>query len=164
MRHATNASVGHRVRLLCHWIVESHFQHAIVKVRQSGPNGRAWNATKARWKSTKWKMCLTRAREGLRITRPGRGHIMPPAISAPRWARNTKLRGYVSPHKNSFWCKFRDLGSTFSRLNDVINATFSPFLVKRGGHRFRWPSTQTKTDSFNPKKKQRKHNELGYLQ
>ena len=33
----------------------------------------------------------TSPREGLRITRPGGGHILPPAISAPRNARNTKL-------------------------------------------------------------------------
>ena len=35
---------------------------------------------------------------------------MPPGISAPRRARNTKLGGGgVGKHKNSFWCKLRDL-------------------------------------------------------
>ena len=38
--------------------------------------------------------------EGLRIMRPGGVHILPPAISAPRNARNTKLGGWVGPHKN----------------------------------------------------------------
>ena len=47
--------------------------------------------------------------------------------------------------------------------NDVINAKRSLFFVKRAELRFSWPSTQTKTDSFNPKK-QRMHNEVGYLE
>ena len=33
------------------------------------------------------------------------------------------------PYKNSFWCKFRDLGSTFSMSNDVSNAKFLPFWL-----------------------------------
>ena len=89
---------------------------------------------------------------------------MPPAILAPRRARNTKLERWVGPHKDSFWCKFRDLGSTFSRSNDVINAKLSPFLVKRAEHRFSWPSTQTKTDSFNQQKAEEARNEIGYLE
>ena len=35
----------------------------------------------------------TSPEEGLRITRPGGGNILPPAISAPGNARNTKLGG-----------------------------------------------------------------------
>ena len=90
----------------------------------------------------------------LRITRPGGGgaYNASPAISASRRARNTNLGGWVGPHKNSFWCKFRDIGSTFSGSNDVINAKFSSFMVQRVGHHFSWPGTQTKTDSFNPQK------------
>ena len=86
----------------------------------------------------------TRAEEGLRITRP--------AISAPRKAGNAELRGLVGPHKNSFWCKFRDLRLTFSRSHDVIIAKFSQFLVQRAEHHFSWPGTQSKADSFNPQK------------
>ena len=87
--------------------------------------------------------------EGLRITRPGEGGIFcPPAISVPRNARNTKLEGWVGPHKNSFWCKFGDPRSTSSRSNDVINAKFSHFLVKRAALCFSRSCTQTKTDSF----------------
>ena len=79
-------------------------------------------------------------------------------MPAPRYlgsqkARNTKLGGVGgSSHENSFWCKFRDLGSTFSRSNDVINANFSPFLVKRAELCFSWPGIQSKTDSFNSQK------------
>ena len=38
-----------------------------------------------------------------------------------------------------------------------------PFLVKSAGQRFSWPSTQTKTDSFNPQKAE-ETNEMGYLE
>ena len=34
---------------------------------------------------------------------------------------------------------------------------FRHFLVKRAGHRFCWPSTQTKTDSFNPQNAEDTH-------
>ena len=72
----------------------------------------------------------------------------PPAISAPRSARNTKLGGWVGPHKNSLWCKFGDPRSTFSRSNDVINAKFSHFLVKRAALCLSRSRAQTNTDSF----------------
>ena len=102
--------------------------------------------------------------EGLRITRPGGGgaYSAPPAISAPRNARNTKLRGWVGPHKNSLWCKFGDPRSTSSRSNDVINAKFSHFLVKRPALCFSRSRAQTKTDSFVCKKRKMR-NKLGYL-
>ena len=94
--------------------------------------------------------------EGLRITRPGGGgaYSAPPAISAPRNARNTKLGGWVGPHKNSLWCKFGDPRSTSSRSNDVINAKFSHFLVKRAALCFSRSRAQTKTDSFDLQKRE----------
>ena len=70
---------------------------------------------------------LTRALEGLGVTRPGEGAYIVPCYLV------------------------RDLGSTFSRSNNVINAKFSPFFVKRAGHCCSWPSTQT-IDTFNPQK------------
>ena len=102
--------------------------------------------------------------EGLRITRPGGGgtYSAPPAISAPRNARNTKLGG-VGPHKNSLWCKFGDPRSTSSRSNDVINAKFSHFLFKRAGLCFSRSRAQTNTDSFNLQKGKMR-NESGYLE
>ena len=95
--------------------------------------------------------------EGLRITRPGGGVFCPQAISAPRNAGNTKLRGWIGPHKNSLWCKFGDPRPTSSRSNDVINAKFSHFLVKRAALSlcFSRSRAQTKTDSFNLQKKGR---------
>ena len=72
---------------------------------------------------------------------------MPPAISAIRRARNNTLGEWVGPHKNSFWCKFSDLGSTFSMSNDVINAKLSHFLVKRVALCFSRSHAQTKTVS-----------------
>ena len=93
--------------------------------------------------------------EGLRNTRPGGGgHILPPAISAPRNARNTKLGGWVGPYKKSLWCKFGDPRSASSRSNDVINAKFSHFLVKRAALCFSRSRAQTKTDSFKLQKKE----------
>ena len=93
--------------------------------------------------------------EGLRITRPWGGQILPPGISAPRKARNTKLGGRVGPHKNLLWWKFSDPRSTSSRLNDVINAKFLHFLIKRAALCFRRFRAQTKTDSFDLKKSER---------
>ena len=84
--------------------------------------------------------------EGPRITRPGGGHNLSPAISAPRKARSTKLGRWVGPHKNSLWCKFSDPRSTSSRSNYVINAKFSHFLVKRAALCFSRPRAQTKTE------------------
>ena len=63
---------------------------------------------------------------------PWRGaYSAPPAISAPRNARNTNLRGWVGPSKTSLWCKFGDPRSTSLTSNDVINAKCLHFLVKR---------------------------------
>ena len=56
--------------------------------------------------------------------------MMPPAILAQRGARSTELQGWIGLHKKSFWCKFHDLGSVFSRSNDVTNAKVSSFFVK----------------------------------
>ena len=101
--------------------------------------------------------------EGLRITRPGGGHILPPCYLGSRNARNTKLGWWVGPHKNFLWCKFADPRSTSSRSNDAINAKFSYFWVKRAALCFSRSRAQTKTDSFDPQKGKMR-NELGYLE
>ena len=55
------------------------------------------------------------------------------AYNAPLLSRLPEELETPNLYKNSFWCKFRDLESTFLRSNDAINAKFSPFLVKRAG-------------------------------
>ena len=105
----------------------------------------------------------TRAGEGLRVTRPRRGHIMPAAIAVPIKTRNTKLGGWVCQQNNSFWCKFCDLGSTCSRSNDVINAKFSPFWLNEEDITLAGLAPKLR-QLASIRKKQRKRNEMGYLE
>ena len=94
-----------------------------------------------------WRVWELRAPEG-------RAYFAPPPLSQlPEELETQNLE--AGSHHNFFWWKFRDLRSTFSRSNDVINVKFSTFLVKRAGLRFSWSGsdgTQTKTDIFNPQK------------
>ena len=73
----------------------------------------------------------TSSGEGLRITRPGGGAYSDPLLSRLPETLETRNLGGVSPHNNSLWCKFGEPSSSSSRSNDVINAKFSDFLVKR---------------------------------
>ena len=79
---------------------------------------------------------------------------MPPAISAPRGARSTQFGELLGEAhiRTLSSANFMTLDQHFQGQMTSSLHNFAIFLVKRARHRFSWPSTQTKTDSFNPQK------------
>ena len=81
------------------------------------------------------------------------GIFCPLLYRLPETLETRNFGGWVDLRKNYLWCKFCDPRSTSSRSNDVNNAKFSHFLVKRAALCFIRSRAQTKTDSFNLQKK-----------
>ena len=94
---------------------------------------------------------------------PWRGKTPPPAISAPRRARNTKPGMWLGWHNQCFWYKFGALGSRLSMSNNVIYAKLSPFRSNMQGFTLVGLAHKLRQIAAIRKKKQRKHNQMGYL-
>ena len=87
--------------------------------------------------------------------------LPPPAISASKWARNTKFGRWVDLHKSGSWCKFSDSRSIFRGSNDVIIINFSQFSANRAELQLNASGTQTITDRNDLQK--RKDAQWNYL-
>ena len=101
----------------------------------------------------------TRAGEGLRITRPGGGggHIMPPAISAPRRARkNTKLGGY-SCIRTLSGANFVTLDQCFQGQMTSTMQDFRHFLFNLQGITLAGLAPKLRQIASNKKKKKKKN-------